>query len=149
MQAVTQHTALAGTGAMRFLSNKIRKNPTNFEPSRAEGPRLAPHYLQLLVEAVELSYSRLVVMVTINPAVLQHLQLPGELLHFGHGQHQLALLLLEQAVHLFNLLHCKEGQSTIAALRNSPAWAASKAALKEAEQGCSAKATALSHQLFL
>lgn len=67
-------------------------------------------------------------MVAINPAVLQHLQLPGEFLYLWDRQHQLTLLLLEQAVHLFNLLHWRGRESTIAALRNGPAWAASKAA---------------------
>lgn len=97
------------------------------------GHKLAFHYLQLLVQAVKFSYSWLVVVVTINSAILQHLQLPGEFFYLWHCQHQLALLLLEQAVHLFNLFHWKGRESTIAALRNSRAWAASKAVVKGTE----------------
>lgn len=67
---------------MGFLSDKARNDPTNFWLLGVVAHELALPYLQLLVQAVELSYSRLVVMVTINSAVLQHLQLPGEFLYF-------------------------------------------------------------------
>ena len=97
-----------------------------------------PHYLQLLVQAVELSYSRLVVVVAINPAVLQHLQLPGEFLYLWDRQHQLTLLLLEQAVHLFNLLHwrgrehnsCPEKRPSVGCFQGSTTGARSSRLLQ-------------------
>lgn len=119
LTALRNCRALLGARARGFLPIRQKATQSTSHP---------PHYLQLLVQAVELSYSRLVVVVAINPAVLQHLQLPGEFLYLWDRQHQLTLLLLEQAVHLFNLLHWRGRESTIAALRNGPAWAASKAA---------------------
>lgn len=128
-------------GSVRDRSNGISFWGGKKRPDQLLALRVAVHepalpYLQLLVQAVELSYSWLVVVVTINPAVLQHLQLPGEFLYLWHRQHQLALLLLEQAVHLFNLLHWRGRESTIAALRNSRAWAASKRRLRGQRAPC-------------
>lgn len=41
----------------------------------------------------------------INPVAPQHLQLVVQLVHPGHGQEKLLLLLQEQSVQLFHLLH--------------------------------------------
>lgn len=70
-----------------------------------------PH-LQLSVETIELGHGALVIMERIHLAVLQHLQLPAQLLDFRHRYNKLALLLLEEIVHLLDLLHCKNKNDT-------------------------------------
>lgn len=68
----------------------------------------SPGHLQLLVQPIELSHGGLAVVVAVDPAVLEHLKLPRQLLDFGHGQDELPLLLLEQTVHLLDFLHWNE-----------------------------------------
>lgn len=70
-----------------------------------------PH-LQLSVEPIELGHGALVIVESVHLAVLQHLQLPAELLDFRHGYDELTLLLLEKIVHLLDLLHCKQEKHT-------------------------------------
>lgn len=62
-------------------------------------------HLKLFVETIEFSHRALVVVKVIHLAIFEQFQLPVELLHLGGSHHQLPLLLLEQVVHLFYLLH--------------------------------------------
>lgn len=67
--------------------------------------------LQLFIEALQLSRGGRrgavvkVRMVRLQSAAPQRLQLVAQLLHPGHCEQQLPLLLLEQAAHLLDLVH--------------------------------------------